>query len=131
MVRGRQPGAMGPTGADALARGITLVELMVALTLGLILSGAGLALFIGINRSFVQDDALARLHENGRHALDTLAADLAMADFWGEYLAPETIGSGRVRIPESDDCGTQHNWAITPQPAVESLVRAALRRLAR
>lgn len=64
-------------------RGLSIVELMVGLTVGMLLV-AGLAIMFGnASRSSVELDKTARHIENGRHAMDILSEDLAMAGFYG------------------------------------------------
>jgi type IV pilus assembly protein PilW len=72
-------------------RGLTIVELMVALVIGLLITGTAAALFLQGSRTHAEDDRYARMLENGRFALDLLAEDLRMADFWGEMLVPGLI----------------------------------------
>lgn len=102
--------------------GVTLIELMIALTLGLIITGAAIAVMIGTSRSFRTDTALARVQENARVAVRALAQDLSLADFWGELLDPAAIDRGELHIIPANDCGVTPEWAISPQPAVESLI---------
>lgn len=68
-------------------RGMTLVELMVAVAIGLFLVAVMGSIYLGSKGTFVAQDALARLQENGRFAVDTLATDLRMAGYRG-CLAP-------------------------------------------
>ena len=53
--------------------GLTLVELMIAVTIGLVISGAVLGVYVNAVRSFSQDERYARMQENGRYALRVLA----------------------------------------------------------
>ena len=84
-------------------RGLTIVELMVALVIGLLITGTAAALFLQGSRAHAEDDRYARMLENGRFALDLLAEDLRMADFWGEMLEPGLITNGAGVAGE--DCG--------------------------
>lgn len=64
--------------------GVTLVELMIGLALGLLLLfGVGL-LFTQNKQSYLQNEQLARLQEEARFALDELSKDLSMAGFIAE-----------------------------------------------
>lgn len=64
-------------------RGISLIELMVGLTVGLLLV-AGLAVMFGnASRSSNELDKSVRHIENGRQAVDLLSQDLAMAGYYG------------------------------------------------
>jgi type IV pilus assembly protein PilW len=71
--------------------GLSLVELMVALTIGLIVSGAVATIFIQSKSSYTQNDEINYLQDNGRYALNMLASDLEVAGFFGGMAAPDTI----------------------------------------
>ena len=64
-------------------QGLSIVELLIAVFLGLMMS-AGLVQVLMSNKvtSRLQNE-LARLQENGRFAVDSLARDLRSADYWG------------------------------------------------
>ena len=64
-------------------RGLSVVELMVGLTIGMLLV-AGLALmFSNATRSSVELEKTVRHIENGRKAIDLLSEDIALAGFYG------------------------------------------------
>ena len=62
-------------------RGLSMVELLVALVLSTILLGGIIQLFIGSKQTYRFHDALSRLQENGRFALDIMSNDIRMADY--------------------------------------------------
>lgn len=72
-----------PARLQALRRGMTLVELMVGVAVGLFLIAVMGTVYIGSKNTFMAQETGARLQENGRFALDTLALDLRMAGFRG------------------------------------------------
>lgn len=59
--------------------GLSLIELMVALALGLLVSAGIVALFMATSQSNRTQTALGRVQENGRFAIGRLEADLRMA----------------------------------------------------
>lgn len=61
-------------------RGVTLVELMVALVLGLVVSGAALALFMTNKQVYTTSENLDRVQETSRTAFELMARDLREAD---------------------------------------------------
>jgi type IV pilus assembly protein PilW len=61
------------------ARGVTLIELMIALVLGLIVSGAALALFVTNKRTYVASENIGRVQENARTAFELMSRDLREA----------------------------------------------------
>lgn len=65
--------------ASRRRQGFTLVELMIALTLGLLLIAGLATMVIQTSRSNNTQQALGRLQENGRFALAKIVADLRMA----------------------------------------------------
>ncbi|WP_240906019.1 PilW family protein [Thiorhodococcus mannitoliphagus] len=61
--------------------GFSLVELMVAITVGLFLTAGLLQIYLGSKQSYRVTDAISRLQENGRFALEYLARDIRQAGF--------------------------------------------------
>lgn len=51
-------------------RGLTLMEVMVAITISLILLAGVMQIFLGSRQTYRMQDGLARLQENGRFAMD-------------------------------------------------------------
>jgi type IV pilus assembly protein PilW len=61
------------------AAGVTLVELMIALALGLIVAGAAMSLFLSTRQTYIASESLARIQENSRVAFELMARDLREA----------------------------------------------------
>lgn len=74
--------------------GLSLVELMLALGIGVVLSFGVVQLFLRSGISHLQDQELARLQENGRYALRYLSRELNMAGYFANVLWGERIGQG-------------------------------------
>lgn len=64
-------------------RGFTLVELMVAITIGLIILAAVSSVFVSAKRSYNEQDRQAKMQENARFALHFLMYDLRNAGYYG------------------------------------------------
>src|SRR4051794_24843321 len=64
-------------------RGFSLVELLVAMGLSLILLAGVATMFASSRGSYETNERLARLEENGRFALDTIARDIRSAGYLG------------------------------------------------
>lgn len=64
-------------------RGLTIVEIMVAMVLSLILTAGVVEVFIGSKNTYRVNDALSRLQEDGRMALEYMSRDVRMAGFQG------------------------------------------------
>lgn len=63
--------------------GISLVEVMIAMLLGVLLMGGAMQVFSSSRQSYRVHDAVSRMQESGRMALEIIARDARMADFWG------------------------------------------------
>ena len=64
-------------------RGISLVELMISITIGLILMTGVVQLFLSSRATFSTQQALSRVQETGRLAMEFLADDIRMAGYMG------------------------------------------------
>lgn len=64
-------------------RGLTMVEVMIALALGLILTLGAVQIFVSSKQGYRANEALARIQENGRYALHFIGKDIRGAAFWG------------------------------------------------
>lgn len=63
--------------------GLSLVELMVALVLGLLLSAGVITIFISAKQDYQVQDAVSQVQENGRFSLEFLSSDIRMAGYTG------------------------------------------------
>ena len=70
--------------------GFSLVEVMIAITLGLLLTAAVLQLFVGNSATFRTTDAISRVQENARYAQSVLNQELRMVGYRG-CLSKQTI----------------------------------------
>lgn len=66
-----------------LQSGFGLIELMIAMTIGLILLGGIGYVFIGSRAAFRTTENLSRIQENARYALDMMSRDIRMAGYVG------------------------------------------------
>ena len=64
-------------------RGFGLVELMIAITLGILLSTAVIQVFLATNSSSKIQDSMAVIQENARFAMRLLAQEIRMAGYMG------------------------------------------------
>ncbi len=72
-----------PLRTSARQKGFSLVELMVAMVLGLILTGGVISIYISSKQTYRMQDNQSRLQEDGRFALQYLTKDLRMAGYMG------------------------------------------------
>lgn len=68
--------------------GLTLVEMMVAMALGLLILLAVSSIYIGSRQTFRMQDDNARLQETGRYALEVLGRSVRQAGFWNMPINP-------------------------------------------
>jgi type IV pilus assembly protein PilW len=73
--------------------GVTLVELMIALTIGLLAIGTMSALFAANSRTRAEIERAGQQVENGRFALDLLRDDVRQAGFFGGFSGVAQIAS--------------------------------------
>ncbi len=99
------------------ARGVTLIELMVALTIGSFLMIGAVTVLTQSRTAYRVMESAARLQENARFALDALEPDIRMASFFGLTSRSNKIqgrATPQAPIPRGlsvgNDCGP--NWGI-------------------
>jgi type IV pilus assembly protein PilW len=63
--------------------GVTLVEIMVALSIGSFLMIGALQVYNQSRQAFVINESIARVQETAQFAIDTIESDLRMASNWG------------------------------------------------
>lgn len=74
--------------------GLTLVELLIAMALGLLVLLAIVSLYVGSRQTFrIQEDS-ARLQETGRYAIETLGRSIRQAGFWNMPINPVSTATG-------------------------------------
>lgn len=86
--------------------GFTIVELMVALALGLVIATILASVFAANSQSYRVQNGLARAQEGGRFAVDFLARDIRMAGFNGSCLAREDQLTNTLNAGYSSSIGT-------------------------
>ena len=72
--------------------GLTLVELMVSLTIGVLLLGGLISILTSSQQTYRVNEALARIQENARYAFQILSRDIRMAGYMG------CVGDGVVPV---------------------------------
>lgn len=66
-------------------RGLSLVELMVSITIGLLILVSLSSMFVNQTRARTELDKANRMIDNGRYALELLSENLRMAGFFGAF----------------------------------------------
>ena len=105
-------------------RGVSLIELMVALIIGLFLIFGAVTVYQQSRTTFRTTEAVARLQEVARLAMDVIESDVRMANYWGLSNEADYIinRAGPGQTPQEpfaslaanvDYCGgDDSNWAI-------------------
>lgn len=73
--------------------GMTLVEIMIAMLVGVFLIAGILQIFISAKQAYRLQDNLSRLQENGRTAIDAITKDVRMAGYADYSCLPVTASS--------------------------------------
>jgi len=74
-------------------QGFTLLEVFIALIIGMVLFGGVLSIFVGMKTTTTETSSYGELQENGRFAISVLSDDLLRQDFWGDYSGTVDLGS--------------------------------------
>lgn len=88
--------------------GLSLVELIISIFLGSVLSLAIAKVYLEGLRNFLMEDEMSRLHDSGRFALTLLSNELRFAGLLGSMspvgdISPRSVGA---------DCTASGNWAL-------------------
>ena len=89
--------------------GVSLVELMVSLVLGLFLIFGAVTIYGKSRATYRTTEAVARLQETARYALDAMEPDVRMANYWGlsnhaEYVINRASSlSGTIPTPTANN----------------------------
>src|SRR5437879_7366528 len=74
------------------AAGLTLVELLVAMTIGLVLIVGATQVYVDSHAAYAVNETTARLQENARYAMSVLEPDIRMSGYWGLTNRADAIG---------------------------------------
>lgn len=95
--------------------GMTLLEILLAMTIGLFLIGTVIQIYLSAKQSFRTTEALARVQENGRFAMEELSFDLRMTGYQG---CADSAEAGIVRLQGYET--TTSGWAPAELSAIAS-----------
>lgn len=94
----------GTRRARARQRGVSLIELMVALVISLVLIAGAIQVYVYSRQNYDVNESVSRLQETARYALSVLEPDIRMANSWGLVK-----GAGFIDVPATGfntNCGT-------------------------
>jgi type IV pilus assembly protein PilW len=114
---------MGKTMRPSLQRnrGFTLIELMIAVTLGLLILAALTSFFVRTSANRTELERNSRQIENGRYAVSSLRDDLQLAGFFADISQPSTTV---WKLPEAcvtDPAAVPTNWGFKPDKIAPEL----------
>jgi type IV pilus assembly protein PilW len=90
-------------------QGLSLVELMVALLIGLVLLAGVFQIYLSGRQSAHAQEDLARMQENGRYAMDLITQDLRRAGYWGGNADATQITGLPGRVAPDGTC-SDDDW---------------------
>jgi type IV pilus assembly protein PilW len=97
------------------ARGLTLVELLVAIAISLFMIGALVVLYVSNSTARTELDRSSRQIENGRFAIDMMRDDIALAGYYGEI----NLRAENPAFVEANPCETNTanmGWSTNAVP---------------
>ena len=97
-------------------KGMSLVEVMVAIVISLALAGAVILIYANSNHVFGVHVNIANIQENGRFAMHILQEDVRLAGYWGLNYEPKTIFHTES-IDVDNECSS--GWVTDTGKAVE------------
>ena len=106
-------------------RGFSMIELMVALVIGMVLIGGAVYVYAQSRSSYGVNESVARLQESGRYAMSVIEPDIRMSSFYGLMNDPELIvgraaqdeGASALGTNNAHECGD--NFALDLYTTVE------------
>ena len=81
----------------ALERGLSLIELMVAMTIGAVLIFGATQVYVNSRQSYSVTESVARLQETARYALSVIEPDVRMAGYWGVLKGGDWLTASRTQ----------------------------------
>lgn len=108
-------------GTRRAQQGLSLLELMIAITIGLGLLAGLTTVFVNSSRSQMELARASQQVENGRFAIQTLQDDIWHAGFYGRHIAYTTTAPAGL----PDPCSTNNDTSVpSPTPLQNALVFA-------
>lgn len=90
------------------AAGFSLLELMVSILLGMLLTLGIVNIYLESTRNYVAEEDTARIQENGRFVMNHLKSELMQVGFYGGHADVGKIPAVAV----GDDCVGLGNWVL-------------------
>ncbi len=95
-------------------RGMTLIELMIAMAIGLILLLGAVTVYTQGRQSYAANESVSRVQENLRFALAMLEPDIRLAGYWGMNNDISGVDFTNVNILCNGNGNDITNWVFDP-----------------
>jgi type IV pilus assembly protein PilW len=90
--------------------GMSLIELMTAVVIGLLLIAGALTVYMQSRNSYRTTDTAARMQETARYAFDVLEPDVRLAGYWGMKKGPAAVTDIVPFGSVTGNCGNVNGW---------------------
>src|SRR5689334_1907252 len=90
-VRVRSPAGVFEMNSRRRIRGLTLIELIIAMAISCTIVAGALSLYGHVHETWRANERVARMQEQGRVALSVIEPDVELAGYYGFSNAPESI----------------------------------------
>jgi type IV pilus assembly protein PilW len=95
-------------------RGLSLIELMIAIVIGMLIMAFLLALYVNVTRANNEMSRMNRQIENGRFAMQLLQNDLVHAGYWADFMPQfddrSVVGPADMPTAFPDPCKAPATW---------------------
>jgi len=103
-------------------QGFSLIELMVAMTIGFVLIGGAFYVYSNTRNAYNTNAIYAGMQENARFAISFMEPDVNLAGFWGQHRIPAAVQNSALDRSDKidnvvNDC--DDNWVIQVDRYVE------------
>jgi len=103
--------------------GFSLIELLIAITLGLLITVGVANIFLNSKRGYRVQDSIGRMQENSRYAVDFLSRAVHLADFWSGVPVNRITTIGTPSYTGAGSCDAA--WLINPAEGVRGYTGGA------
>lgn len=92
-------------------RGVSLIELMIALLVGLLVVGGLLQVYLSSKQGYNAQEQLARMQESGRFGMDLITTDLRRSGYWGGSVSLPLLERGDPGpVAPAHACVADNSW---------------------
>lgn len=102
-----------------LQRGMSMIEMMVALTIGMVMMGGLIAAVVASQNTHRLTSDIGLLQENGRYALDIMSESIQMAGHWGGVEAENITLHSNIADLEDGDGSCTESWIVSVATSVQ------------